>query len=202
MSGPIHDFTTEIPVWKPRVRPIVLAEATPEQLDALKVTPSNTKVSDYVLVLANDVETLKVRTPLFNAIMYNRGGLSRAERELGATAASVVNRCVYCAAVHASRYNQLTKDGTVMERIFADGEDAQLEERQAAIFAFATRLSKAPGEAGAEDVQALRDAGLDEDEILDLILSASLFGWANRLMHVLGDPVAAQDPTNEEKKEA
>ncbi len=115
MSTIIHEFTTSIPTWRPRVQPIKLDEATPEQLDALKVTPSNTKVSDYVLVLANDVETLKVRTPLFNAIMYNRGGMGRAERELSAVGASVVNRCVYCAAVHASRYNQLTKDEQVME---------------------------------------------------------------------------------------
>jgi alkylhydroperoxidase family enzyme len=28
-----------------------------------------------------------------------------------------------------------------------------------------------------------------KDEILDLILSTSLFGWANRLMHTLGEPV-------------
>ncbi|MCT8998825.1 peroxidase-related enzyme [Chelativorans intermedius] len=194
MSGIIHAFTTQIPDWRPRVRPVDLAEATPEQLDALKVTPSNTKVSDYVLVLANDVETLKVRTPLFNAIMYNRGGLSRAERELGAVGASVVNRCVYCAAVHASRFNQLTKDERVMERIFRDGEAARLDARQAAIFRFAVKLSKAPSEADEADMQALRDAGLDDGEILDLILSAALFGWANRLMHVLGDPVAREDP--------
>lgn len=105
MSEIIHDFTTEVPDWRPRVTPVDLDQATAAQLDALKVTPSNTKVSDYVLTLAHDVETLKVRSPLFNAIMYNRGGLGRAGRELGATAASVVNRCVYCAAVHASRYN-------------------------------------------------------------------------------------------------
>ncbi|MEQ9247312.1 MAG: peroxidase-related enzyme [Nitratireductor sp.] len=189
MSTIIHEFTTKIPGWRPRVQPIKLDEATPEQLDALKVTPSNTKVSDYVLVLANDVETLKVRTPLFNAIMYNRGGMGRAERELSAVGASVVNRCVYCAAVHASRYNQLTKDEQAMQAIFADGEKADLDERQKAIFLFAAKLSRAPSEATEEDMQALRDAGLKDDEILDLILSASLFGWANRLMHTLGDPV-------------
>jgi uncharacterized peroxidase-related enzyme len=193
MNAVIHDFTTEVPEWRPRVKPIDLEEATPEQLDALKVTPSNTKVSDYVLVLANDVETLKVRTPLFNAIMYNKGGLSRAEREIGATAASVVNRCVYCAAVHSSRYNQLAKDEAVMQRIFADGEEADLDERASAIFKFATKLSKAPSEADADDMQRLRDIGMSEEEILDLILSTALFGWANRLMHVLGDPVAKAD---------
>jgi len=193
MSDSLHAFTTEVPHWQPRVKPIDLAEASPAQLDALKVTPSNTKVSDYVLVLANDVETLKARTPLFNAIMYNRGGLGRAERELGAVGASVVNRCIYCAAVHASRYNQLTKDETAMQRIFAAGEAADLKARQAAIFRFASRLSKTPSTATEADMQALRDASLGDEEILDLILSAALFGWANRLMHTLGDPVARSE---------
>ena len=116
MSRVIQDFTTTVPYWQPRVTPIDLDDASKEQREALQVTPSNQKVSEYVLVLARDAETLKKRTPLFNAIMYNRGGLGRAERELGATAASVVNRCVYCAAVHASRYNQLTKDPSVITR--------------------------------------------------------------------------------------
>ena len=189
MSRIVENFTTDIPVWKPYVAPLDLAGASPEQLDALKVTPSNTKVSDYVLVLAHDVETLKHRTPLFNGVMYNRGGLSRAERELGAVGASIVNRCIYCAAVHASRYNQLTKDETVMAAVFANGVDAELEPRLKAIFEFAVKLSKCPSEATSADMQALVAVGVGEDEILDLILSSSLFGWANRLMHTLGEPV-------------
>ncbi|WP_276121586.1 peroxidase-related enzyme [Pararhizobium qamdonense] len=189
MSNIVHDFTTEIPVWKPYVAPLDLAEASAEQLDALKITPSNTKVSDYVLVLAHDVETLKHRSPLFNAVMYNRGGLSRAEREIGAVGASIVNRCIYCAAVHASRYNQLTKDEDVIAAIFSDGVDAEIDPRLKAILSFAVKLSKCPPEANAADMAALVEAGLGEDEILDLILSTSLFGWANRLMHTLGEPV-------------
>jgi uncharacterized peroxidase-related enzyme len=189
MSEPIHDFTAVVPHWRPRVTPIKLEDATPDQLDALKVTPSNTKVSEYVLVLARDSETLRERTPLFNAIMYNRGGLSRAERELGAVGASIVNRCVYCAAVHASRYNQLAKDVSVIERIFADGESAELNPRQTAIFRFAVKLSKSPPDVSKDDMSALAAAGLGPDEVLDLVLSAALFGWANRLMHTLGDPI-------------
>jgi uncharacterized peroxidase-related enzyme len=189
MSKVIHEFTAEVPEWRPRVTPVALEEATPDQLEALKVTPSNTKVSAYVLTLAHDVETLKVRSPLFNAIMYSQVGLGRAGRELGAVAASVVNRCIYCAAVHASRYNQLTKTEEVMARILEDGEAARLEPRDQAIFDFAAKLSRTPSEATAEDMQCLRDVGLSEAEILDLVLVTALFGWANRLMHVLGDPV-------------
>ncbi|MCA0279386.1 MAG: peroxidase-related enzyme [Proteobacteria bacterium] len=190
MSRIVHEFTTDIPVWKPYVKPLDLAEASPEQLEALKITPSNTKVSDYVLVLAHDVETLKHRTPLFNGVMYNKGGLSRAEREIGAVGASIVNRCIYCAAVHAGRYNQLTKDEAVIDAIFADGVDAEIEPRLKAILDFSVKLSKCPQDADEADMQALADAGLAKDEILDLILSTALFGWANRLMHTLGEPIA------------
>ena len=190
MSKVVHEFTTAIPEWRPYVRPLDLTEASAAQLEALKITPSNTKVSDYVLVLAHDVETLTHRSPLFNGVMYNKGGLSRAEREIGAVGASIVNRCIYCAAVHASRYNQLTKDETVIAAIFADGADAEIEPRLKAIFDFAVKLSKCPSDVDASDMQALVDAGLGKDEILDLILSSSLFGWANRLMHTLGEPLA------------
>ena len=193
MSRVIHKFTRRVPEWKPRVKPVELNSATPEQLNALKVTPSNTKVSSYVLTLAHDVESLTVRSPLFNAIMYDKGGMSRAERELGAIAASMVNRCIYCAAVHADRHAQLEKSTEVTDQLFAQGVNADLSVRDAAIFAFAYKLSKAPPEAGPEDIAALSDAGLSDEEILDLILSSSLFGWANRLMHVLGDPVRPEE---------
>ena len=189
MSDVIHKFTKSVPHWQPRVNPVVFEEASDEQLDALQVTPSNTKVSEYVLVLAHDPETLKVRSPLFNAVMYNSGGLSRAERELGAIGASMINRCIYCAAVHADRHAALEKSDEVINNIFANGEDARLSPRDQAIFDFAVALSKTPSTAGAAEISALREAGLDDTEILDLVLSAALFGWANRLMHILGDPV-------------
>lgn len=189
MSRIVHRFTRNVPEWQPRITPVDLAKASPEQLDALKVTPSNTKVSDYVLVLAHDPETLAVRSPLFNAIMYDPGGLSRAERELGAIGASVVNRCIFCAAVHASRHAQLSKDTAVTDELFANGEKAKLGPRDQAIFDYAVKLSQSPPAVTDADTARLREAGLDQAEIVDLILSTALFGWANRLMHILGDPV-------------
>ncbi|WP_300443005.1 peroxidase-related enzyme [uncultured Mameliella sp.] len=193
MTKVIRKFTRNVPHWQPRVKPVDLQEASDEQLDALKVTPSNTKVSEYVLTLAHDVESLKVRSPLFNAIMYDKGGMSRSERELGALGASMVNHCIYCAAVHAMRHAQIEKSTEVTDKLFRDGAKADLGTRDRAIFDFAVALSDCPSQAGPEHMQALKEAGLNEAEVLDLILSASLFGWANRLMHVLGDPVRLED---------
>lgn len=189
MSRVVHRFTRTVPEWRPRVTPVDLAQATAEQREALKITPSNTKVSDYVLVLAHDPETLAIRSPLFNAIMYDPGGMSRAERELGAIGASIVNRCIYCAAVHASRHAQLAKDTAVTNELFIRGEKAELPPREQAIFDFSVKLSQSPPAVTEADAARLREAGLSEAEIVDLVLSTALFGWANRLMHVLGDPV-------------
>lgn len=192
MSRVVTRFTRTVPDWRPRVTPVALDAATEAQREALQITPSNTKVSDYVLVLAHDPETLKVRSPLFNAIMYDKGGLGRADREIGAIAASVVNRCIYCAAVHAARHAQLEGSTAVTDEIFARGEAAELPEREQAILDFGLKLSQSPPAAGPEDMARLRAAGLDDAETLDLILSTALFGWANRLMHILGDPVRGE----------
>lgn len=198
MNRVIQKFTRRVPKWQPRVSPLNLDEATEAQLKALKTTPSNTKVSNYVLTLAHDVESLSVRSPLFNAIMYDEGGMSRAERELGAIAASMVNRCIYCAAVHSDRHAKLEDSTVVTDRLFANGADAKLDPHNSAVFDFARKLSGAPPEASAEGLMALREIDLADDEILDLVLSVSLFGWANRLMHVLGEPVRPEEKTKAE----
>lgn len=189
MTRVIRKFTRTVPRWQPRVAPVRLDEASDKQLDALKVTPSNTKVSDYVLVLAHDPESLNARSPLFNAVMYGSDGLDRAGREIGAIGASIVNHCIYCAAVHADRHAKLSKSTAVTDEIFHAGLFAKLEPRDQAMFDFSVKLAKCPPEAGPADIGALRDAGLSDLEITDLILASSMFGWANRLMHILGDPV-------------
>lgn len=193
MNDPIlKEFTTDVPYWKPHLTPLDLTEATDEQVEAMKVTPSNRGVSEYVRVLALDVKTLKERTPLFNGIMYSRGGLSRAETELSAVAASVVNRCIYCTAVHADRYNELTKSEDVIADVFESGADADIDARQSAIVKLSTQLSQCPSEATKVDIERLVKAGLDMAEILDAVLASALFGWANRLMHTLGEPHAKE----------
>jgi uncharacterized peroxidase-related enzyme len=188
MSDAVQDFTADTLDWRPYIAPIDFAQASPVQREALRETPSNTKISDYVLVLAHDPESLGQRTPLFNGIMYGRGGLPRAERELGATQASVVNRCIYCASVHAARYIQLEKKPAVIAQVFA-GDSSGLSAREQAVIRFAAKLSACPPSATRDDVRALHDQGLSDAEIVDLALAVAVFGWANRLMHTLGEPI-------------
>ena len=196
MSKPMRDFTHGELQWRPWIAPLDLNAATEEQLKALKVTPSNRAVGAYSLVLAHDPEALSERSPLYNGIMFGQKGLPRAERELGAVAASRINGCAYCASVHALRFTQLTKKPEVMERIQADGVDASLEPRLKAILDYAAKLTRDPAAITGADAAPLRAQGLTDLEILDLTHAVAMFAWANRLMQTLGEPADAAPKGN------
>lgn len=172
-------------VWHPHIEPVAEDEATPEQRAAMQVTPSSTKISPYVRTLAHDPESYVARTELFNAIMYAAEGLPQADRELGALAASMLNGCSYCSVVHAQRHSRHARNTGAVSALFT-GREKHLTGRDAAIVDFARALTQTPPVANADHIERLREFGMDDLEITDLIHSISIFGWANRLMHVLG----------------
>ena len=190
MKKPMRDFTHGELQWQPWITPVDLDAATQEQLTALKVTPSNRAVGAYSLVLAHDPEALSERSPLYNGIMFGAKGLPRADRELGAVAASRINGCAYCASVHALRFTQLSKQPEVMQRIQDDGVDAALEPRLKAIVDYSTKLTRDPAAITGADAAPLRAQGLSDMDILDLTHAVAMFAWANRLMQTLGEPAA------------
>lgn len=185
---PMRNFTHGELDWRPWIAPVDISTATAEQLGALKITPSNRAVGAYSLVLAHDPEALAERSPLYNAIMFGARGLPRADRELGAVAASRINGCAYCASVHAKRFAELTKQPDVMERIQQDGVAAALDPRRKAILDYAAKLTRDPAAVGADDAVPLRAQGMADLEILDLTHAVAMFAWANRLMQTLGEP--------------
>ena len=181
-----NGFTSEVLDWKAWLEVLNPDTATPEQQHVLEVSHPKAKTMDFYLLLGRQPEVLMERSQAFNAIMYAPGGLSRAEREVAATAVSRSNGCVYCASVHAQRFEQLAKRNDVMAQLFDEPDTAGTNARERAIIQAALVLTRAPGQFGLSQVQALRDAGLTDQEILDMLHSAALFGWANRLMLNLG----------------
>ncbi|QKH38324.1 CMD domain protein [Achromobacter pestifer] len=187
-----HGFTNESLEWKAWLDVVNVETATPEQVAVLEESHPKAKVSDYYLFLVHQPEILRQRSTAFNAIMYAPGGLSRAERELGSTYVSRINGCVYCASVHAQRFEQLAKRNEVIAQVFEDPATAGTTARELAIGKFSIQITEAPAAVNADSIQALKDAGLNEGEILDLLHSDAIFAWANRLMLNLGEPVFPQ----------
>ncbi|MGU9989796.1 alkylhydroperoxidase [Bordetella avium] len=194
MSTPIkaHGFTNESLEWKAWLDTVRVESATPEQIAVLEESHPKAKTSDYYLFLIHQPEILRQRSTAFNAIMYAPGGLSRAERELGATVVSRINGCVYCASVHAQRFEQLAKRNDVIAEVFDDPRTAGTTERERAIAAFSVKITENPARLDAKDIRALKEVGLSEGEILDLVHADAIFAWANRLMLNLGEPIFPQ----------
>ncbi|MGF6479172.1 peroxidase-related enzyme [Paraburkholderia sp. JPY419] len=184
-----HGFTTQTLGWSAWLDTVALEQASPEQTAVLEASHPQAKTSDYYLLLAHEAEILRQRSGAFNSIMYAPGGLSRAERELASTVVSRVNGCVYCASVHAQRFQQLAKREDVIQQIFAAPETAGTTERERAIVRYAIDLTLQPQALTPESLDALRRAGLDDAQILDLSHAIAIFAWANRLMLTLGEPV-------------
>jgi len=186
MSEP-NIFTREVLDWQPWLEPVVEAELTPRQLDAL-IDAARAK-SAYFTLLAHDPDILKARTLADKDIFYNtKDGLERAERELAATATSRFNGCIFCASVHARFAAQYSKRDGEIDRLLALGIGENLDQRWNAIVAASVALTRTPSDFGSSHIKELRQAGLDDDQISDVIHAASFFNWANRLMLSLGQP--------------
>jgi uncharacterized peroxidase-related enzyme len=187
----IKGFTNATLGWKAWLDVVSLDAATPEQIAVLEESHPQAKVSDYYLFLVHQPEILKQRSVAVNAIMYAPGGMPRAERELGATVVSRINGCVYCASVHAQRFEQLAKRTDAVIEVFTDPHMAGTSERERAIVQFSIELTSHPERVSPASIQALKNVGLTELEILDLMHSVAIFAWANRLMLNLGEPIFA-----------
>jgi len=180
-------FTLEAVDWAPWLPPVTLESATPAQRAALDNSPQAN--SAYFRTLANDVDSLAERSPLFHAVMYVPRGLKRAERELATVVVSIINGCVYCSSVHARRFVELTKQPEIIRALYEQGVDTPLEPRLRAIVDYAAKLTREPAAMTVADLAPLRAVGMDDLEIHDLTNAVAMFANANRLMQTLGEPV-------------
>lgn len=183
-------FTDEPLDWRSWLDVVDAGSATAEQVAVLEKSHPQAKTSDYYLTLVHQPAILQQRSAAYNAIMYAPGGLPRAERELCALTVSRINGCVYCASVHAQRFEQLAKRNDVAAQLFIDPAHAGTNVREKAIIRFATLVTNAPEDLGSDDIDELKDAGFTMVEIVDMLNVASVFAWANRLMMNLGEPVS------------
>jgi alkylhydroperoxidase domain protein len=176
--------------WTPWLQPLSEVELTERHWAGL-VDRSRSK-SPYFMLLARDPDILEARTKTDKDIFYNtQAGLPRAERELSATAASRHNGCIFCASVHSRFAVHHSKRIEDVQRLLDDGTNADLGKRWSAVVSASVGLTATPSEFGPQEIGRLREAGLDDLEIADVIHGAAFFNWANRLMLSLGEPTPA-----------
>lgn len=127
-------------------------------------------------------ETMLGHEELYMSLLYGSQGLGRAERELVAVVVSAENDCAYCVQHHSDALNRYWDDRERVEALAEDPESADLDRRQEALVGWARQVTHQPHDAGEIQVGMMREAGLDDEEILDATLVAAYFNFANRIV--------------------
>lgn len=189
-TAPVREtFTMEVLGWKPWIERATDGELSPERRAEIEAAAGAGSIGDYGLVLSNDFPAYRARALVHRHVYTSPEPERGAPRELGATTASIINGCVFCASVHARAYANFSKRRDLAERVLAEGVEAELPPVERAVVDLSAKVTRDPEALTGKDLQPLRDLGFDDLAILDVINYAAFFANANRLMLTLGEPV-------------
>jgi len=150
------------------------------------ITRKRGKMSHIMRSQSLDPDAMEAHMDLYMRLMFRKGGLSRAERELIAVVVSVENGCTYCTLHHAAALEAWWKDGDRVKRLQEDPESAGLTAREAALASYSRSLTRDPSGVEEKQVEALREVGLTDEEILQGNMIAAYFNFVNRIAEGLG----------------
>ena len=184
-------WTLDFLDWKPWVERATETDLTPDQKEKVETTVGAMANSDYINVLANDYEAWRTRNIVHRHVYTSTDPEPSAYRELGATTASRINGCVFCASVHARMYANFAKKRDVAKLFLEDGLAADLPPVERAVVDLSAKVTQDPESLSAADLAPLRALGFDDITMLDVINYAAFFANANRLMLTLGEPIPA-----------
>jgi uncharacterized peroxidase-related enzyme len=122
----------------------------------------------------------------FNLLVNKEGHLSNSDRELLAVVVSSVNRCTYCEISHGAALRTFTEDPVTADLVASNWRQANLPEREAAMCAYAEKLTLHPAEVTQADLEPLRAVGLDDHEVVELVQVVGMFNLTNRVSTALG----------------
>ena len=136
--------------------------------------------------------TLTGHMAIYKAVLHHTSNvLPEWYLEAVGVLVSQLNRCVYCASHHAAGLKRLLEaESLSFEDYFAalqldvPGEPFTTREQQGLVYT--SKLTQSPGEIKEADINALRKAGFDDGEILELNQVSAYFAYANRTVSGLG----------------
>ena len=123
---------------------------------------------------------------LYDSIMTDESGLTKAEREMIAVAVSAQNHCFYCLVAHGAVLRVRAKDAVLADTIGANYRAAELTARQRAMLDFAVKITRASDTCGEDDIEGLRGHGFSDEDVMDIIQTAAFFNYSNRVASALG----------------
>lgn len=129
--------------------------------------------------MATNPGFLEAQWKLFRSTIL-QGLLPRTLKEMIGIAISQANQSEYALRVHLHGLSALGISENVLQLLVADFANCPLPKREKAVISFGLRAATQPRSLTSSDYQHLRQLGLDEPEIFEIIASANLFTAVNQ----------------------
>jgi uncharacterized peroxidase-related enzyme len=160
-----------------RIQPVDPARATEPVVSLLAAVERNLGgVPNFIRVLAHSSAALQAFLGLHG--IAGDGSLEPLTRERIALAVAEQNGCEYCVSAHTAIGRKVGLDSAEM---LANRQGASADARAAAALAFAGALVANMGEVTTAEVEAVRAAGYDDAQIVEIIAHVALNIFTNLL---------------------
>ena len=167
-------------------------EADDALLDVLKLarTPHGT-VDNVMRVHSLRPNTMRGHVFLYRAALHDDANtLPEWLQETISSYVSILNGCPYSLANHWSNARHLIGDearADAIEKALHDRTpETAFDGAELTLLRYAEKLTVAPGDMVAADVEALRAAGVDDGQILEANQIVGYFNYVNRCLNGLG----------------
>jgi uncharacterized peroxidase-related enzyme len=137
-------------------------------------------VPNMFRLVANSPTALEGYLGLSGAL--NKGSLPAPTRERIALAVAEINGCSYCLSAHTYLGKNVAKLDDV--EITANRSGASMDPKADAAVRFAAKVARERGHVGEDDLRAVKLAGYDDAQIIEMVLHVALNTWTNYINEV------------------
>jgi len=156
-----------------------------------RVKGPNNNVDNLILAHSLRPHTAEGHMALYKNVLHHpRNKIPTWFLETMGVYVSMLNGCEYCINHHFTGMKRLIKDDARSAAIHAELSSGKwgdvFDSKEIAALEHVRKLTETPAEISPDDIEALRDAGWDDGEILEINQLASYFNYANRTVTGLG----------------
>lgn len=161
-----------------------------KEMYAQAMTPHGT-VDNVMRVHSLRPLTMQGHVALYRSVLHNPElAFPLWFLEVVACYTSLLNRCTYSLTHHFMNVRRLLRDDTRADRIYSAlnhlRPDDEFSGKELAVLTYAAKLTRDVANMQEADVRALRHAGCDDGEILEVNQVIAYFNYSNRLLNGLG----------------
>jgi uncharacterized peroxidase-related enzyme len=121
-----------------------------------------------------------------------RDGMDRRRFEIATIGAARALRSTYCTAAHSKFLRDECGDEPTMIAIAEDPSGAGLGEQDRAVYEFAAQVARDASSIQQQDIDALRELGLTDADVADIVFAAAARSFFTRVLDGLGARLDAQ----------